>query len=89
MEWARTEKRTFLRQRIELRLASLYLESKNFQDALTLISGWVGFMSWHDVMPGTGAACSMQRLAWFPSSRWSTLTTPTVLQAAERGEEAG
>ncbi len=26
VEWARTEKRTFLRQRIELRLASLYLQ---------------------------------------------------------------
>uniref|UniRef100_A0A7S0WQH3 PCI domain-containing protein n=1 Tax=Chlamydomonas leiostraca TaxID=1034604 RepID=A0A7S0WQH3_9CHLO len=38
VEWAKTEKRTFLRQRIELRLASLYLDSKNFQEALVLIS---------------------------------------------------
>lgn len=41
VEWARTEKRTFLRQRIELRLASLYLESKSYQEALGLIGGWV------------------------------------------------
>lgn len=39
VEWARTEKRTFLRQRIELRLASLYLESKSYQEALGLIGG--------------------------------------------------
>jgi 26S proteasome regulatory subunit N6 len=37
MEWAKTEKRTFLRQRIELRLASLYLETKSYQDSLAII----------------------------------------------------
>ncbi len=36
-EWARTEKRTFLRQRIDLRLASLYLDTKSYQEALALI----------------------------------------------------
>ncbi len=38
VEWARAEKRAFLRQRIELRLASLYLENKNYQEALELIA---------------------------------------------------
>ena len=38
VEWAHTEKRTFLRQRIEARLANLYLEMKDFQAALALIS---------------------------------------------------
>lgn len=37
MEWAKTEKRTFLRQRIELRLASLYLDTKNYADSLGII----------------------------------------------------
>lgn len=37
VEWAKAEKRAFLRQRIELRLAGLYLETKNYQEALTLI----------------------------------------------------
>ena len=37
VEWARQEKRTFLRQRIEARLANLYLEGKDFQPALQLI----------------------------------------------------
>lgn len=37
VEWAKTEKRTFLRQRIELRLASLYLDLKDYTPALTLI----------------------------------------------------
>lgn len=37
VEWARTEKRTFLKQRIELRLASLYLETKSFSDSLAMI----------------------------------------------------
>uniref|UniRef100_A0A7R9V1V3 PCI domain-containing protein n=1 Tax=Chlamydomonas euryale TaxID=1486919 RepID=A0A7R9V1V3_9CHLO len=37
MEWAKTEKRTFLRQRIELRLASLFLDTKSFQDSLGII----------------------------------------------------
>lgn len=39
VEWARSEKRSFLRQRIELRLATLYLETKEFQQALGLIAG--------------------------------------------------
>lgn len=38
VEWAKTEKRTFLRQRIEARLANLYLGSKDFSAALALIS---------------------------------------------------
>lgn len=37
VEWAKAEKRTFLRQRIELRLATLYLETKEFQASLGLI----------------------------------------------------
>jgi 26S proteasome regulatory subunit N6 len=36
-EWAKVEKRAFLRQRIELRLASLYLETMDFQASLALI----------------------------------------------------
>jgi len=38
VEWAKTEKRTFLRQRIEARLANLYLETRDFAAALALIS---------------------------------------------------
>ena len=38
MEWARSEKRTFLRQRIEARLANLLLEQRDFSGALALIS---------------------------------------------------
>jgi len=30
VEWARGEKRTFLRQRIEARLGTLYLETKDY-----------------------------------------------------------
>jgi 26S proteasome regulatory subunit N6 len=41
VEWAKAEKRTFLRQRIELRLASLYLELKDYTPALALIGTWV------------------------------------------------
>lgn len=37
VEWARAEKRTFLRQRIELRLASLYMEKKDYSSALSII----------------------------------------------------
>lgn len=37
VEWARQEKRNFLRQRIEARLANLYLEGRDFQSALQLI----------------------------------------------------
>eukprot|EP00744_Colponema_vietnamica_P001966 GILI01003172.1.p1 GENE.GILI01003172.1~~GILI01003172.1.p1 ORF type:complete len:445 (+),score=141.47 GILI01003172.1:81-1337(+) len=36
--WCNTEKRTFLRQRIETRLASLYLEQEKFQPALELLT---------------------------------------------------
>jgi hypothetical protein len=38
VEWARSEKRTFLRQRLEARLANLYLGLKDFSSALSLIS---------------------------------------------------
>ena len=38
VEWARTEKRTFLRQRLELRLAALYLDTQQYQKALGLLS---------------------------------------------------
>ena len=38
MEWARSEKRTFLRQRIEARLANLLLDTKDYAGALALIS---------------------------------------------------
>jgi 26S proteasome regulatory subunit N6 len=38
VEWAKTEKRTFLRQRIEARLANLYLSMKDYSSALSLIS---------------------------------------------------
>eukprot|EP00775_Hariotina_reticulata_P010484 gene10484-10643_t len=37
VEWAIAEKRTFLRQRIQLRLASLYLDSADYQDALKIV----------------------------------------------------
>ena len=38
VEWAKAEKRTFLRQRIEARLANLYLDTRDFTAALSLIS---------------------------------------------------
>ncbi len=38
MEWTRQEKRTFLRHRVELRLAALYLETLDYTAALPLIS---------------------------------------------------
>uniref|UniRef100_A0A0D6R5W1 PCI domain-containing protein n=1 Tax=Araucaria cunninghamii TaxID=56994 RepID=A0A0D6R5W1_ARACU len=41
VEWTRAEKRTFLRQRVEARLASLLMESKEYSEALTLLSGLV------------------------------------------------
>jgi len=41
IEWAKQTKRNFLRQRIESRLAALYLSSRNFQGALELISNLV------------------------------------------------
>ncbi|KAM0983849.1 hypothetical protein ACFX2C_011336 [Malus domestica] len=38
VQWTRAEKRTFLRQRVEARLASLLMESKEYSEALTLLS---------------------------------------------------
>ncbi|KAL9657069.1 hypothetical protein ABK040_002695 [Willaertia magna] len=38
IEWATQEKRTFLRQRIESRLAGLYFDKKDFTEALSLIN---------------------------------------------------
>jgi len=37
-EWSAAEKRTFLRQRVETRLAALHLEARDFQPALALIT---------------------------------------------------
>ena len=37
-QWAQAEKRTFLRQRIDSRLASLYLETRDYQAAIALIT---------------------------------------------------
>ena len=36
-DWARAEKRSFLRQRIDMRLATLYLSTKNYTGALKLL----------------------------------------------------
>ncbi|KAG9346238.1 hypothetical protein JZ751_008063 [Albula glossodonta] len=36
IEWAKTEKRTFLRQALEARLVSLYFDTKRYQEALLL-----------------------------------------------------
>ncbi|KAL3626742.1 26S proteasome regulatory subunit rpn6 [Castilleja foliolosa] len=41
VEWTRLEKRTFLRQRIEARLAALLLENKEFSEALNLLSSLI------------------------------------------------
>ncbi|KAL5558777.1 hypothetical protein UlMin_034988 [Ulmus minor] len=41
VQWTRSEKRTFLRQRIESRLAQLLMESKEYSEALTLLTGLV------------------------------------------------
>eukprot|EP00003_Mantamonas_plastica_P011835 TRINITY_DN217_c0_g1_i7.p1 TRINITY_DN217_c0_g1~~TRINITY_DN217_c0_g1_i7.p1 ORF type:complete len:285 (+),score=89.97 TRINITY_DN217_c0_g1_i7:302-1156(+) len=38
IEWAKTEKRKYLRQRIEARLTALYLESKEYTKSLELLS---------------------------------------------------
>lgn len=38
VQWCREEKRTFLRQRVETRLAALYLERKQYPEALELIA---------------------------------------------------
>ncbi|KAL6192804.1 hypothetical protein ACLB2K_033890 [Fragaria x ananassa] len=41
VQWTRAEKRTFLRQRVEARLAALLLESKEYSEALTLLSSLI------------------------------------------------
>lgn len=41
VEWTRAEKRTFLRQRVEARLAALLMESKEYADALALLTNLV------------------------------------------------
>ncbi|KAL4365531.1 hypothetical protein AHAS_Ahas07G0115400 [Arachis hypogaea] len=41
VQWTRAEKRTFLRQRVEARLAALLMENKEFSEALTLLSSLV------------------------------------------------
>eukprot|EP00698_Gefionella_okellyi_P015128 TRINITY_DN4250_c0_g1_i1.p1 TRINITY_DN4250_c0_g1~~TRINITY_DN4250_c0_g1_i1.p1 ORF type:complete len:444 (-),score=93.92 TRINITY_DN4250_c0_g1_i1:1654-2985(-) len=39
IQWCKEEKRTFLKQRIELRLAGLHLDRKRFNDALEVVTG--------------------------------------------------
>ena len=66
VEWAKTEKRTFLRQRIEARLANLYLGGKEFSAALALISRLLSEVrmprayrcSWRYPAASAGTACS-------------------------------
>ncbi|KMZ75348.1 26S proteasome non-ATPase regulatory subunit [Zostera marina] len=41
VEWTRIEKRTFLRQRVEARLAALLMENKEYPEALTLLTGLI------------------------------------------------
>nr|GMD27435.1 26S proteasome non-ATPase regulatory subunit 11 homolog [Ipomoea batatas]GMD28692.1 26S proteasome non-ATPase regulatory subunit 11 homolog [Ipomoea batatas] len=41
VQWTRAEKRTFLRQRIEARLAALLMENKEYSEALTLLTGLI------------------------------------------------
>lgn len=41
VEWTRAEKRTFLRQRVEARLAALLMENKEYSDALALLSNLI------------------------------------------------
>lgn len=41
VQWTRAEKRTFLRQRVEARLAALLMENKEYSEALNLLSGLV------------------------------------------------
>lgn len=41
VEWTRAEKRTFLRQRVEARLAALLMESKDYAEALALLTNLV------------------------------------------------
>jgi len=38
VQWTRAEKRTFLRQRVEARLAALLMETKEYSEALSLLS---------------------------------------------------
>ncbi|XP_021724519.1 26S proteasome non-ATPase regulatory subunit 11 homolog [Chenopodium quinoa] len=41
VQWTRDEKRTFLRQRVEARLAALLMEIKEYSEALSLLSGLI------------------------------------------------
>ncbi|ONK61562.1 uncharacterized protein A4U43_C08F31270 [Asparagus officinalis] len=41
VEWTRSEKRTFLRQRVEARLAALLMENREYPEALTLLSSLI------------------------------------------------
>ncbi|PKA63254.1 26S proteasome non-ATPase regulatory subunit 11 [Apostasia shenzhenica] len=41
VEWTRAEKRTFLRQRVEARLAALLMENKEYSEALNLLTGLI------------------------------------------------
>lgn len=41
VQWTRAEKRTFLRQRVEARLAALLMDNKEFSEALNLLSGLI------------------------------------------------
>ena len=41
VEWTKSEKRTFLRHRVELRLASLYVDTQEYTAALALIASCV------------------------------------------------
>lgn len=41
VEWTRAEKRTFLRQRVEARLAALLMDSKEYSEALNLLTGLI------------------------------------------------
>ncbi|KAL9331111.1 hypothetical protein ACSQ67_000721 [Phaseolus vulgaris] len=41
VQWARAERRTFLRRRLEARLAALLLEDKEYLEAMTLLNGLV------------------------------------------------
>jgi hypothetical protein len=41
VEWTKAEKRTFLRHRVELRLASLYVDTQEYTAALALIASCV------------------------------------------------
>ncbi|KAJ3681512.1 hypothetical protein LUZ60_016001 [Juncus effusus] len=41
VQWTRIEKRTFLRQRVEARLAALLMDCKEYTEALTLLTGLI------------------------------------------------